>query len=61
MRHVAEGKGDKKANAIWVEGDGGAGEWIWEVVQGEGMWVGVGEEERFGSGYKLKVMPCFCT
>merc|ERR1719278_156758 len=48
--------GGKKANAIWVDGDGGAGEWTWTVGQSGsgGLWVGVAEEARFGPGYQLK-------
>ena len=48
--------GGKKANAIWVEGEGGAGEWTWTVGQSGsgGLWVGVAEEARFGPGYQLK-------
>ena len=48
--------GGKKANAIWVEGEGGAGEWTWTVGQSGsgGLWVGVAEEARFGAGYQLK-------
>ena len=48
--------GGKKANAIWVDGEGGAGQWTWTVGQSGsgGLWVGVAEEARFGAGYQLK-------
>ena len=58
VRHAGAEKGSKKANALWMDGEGGAGQWEWEVVAGEGVWLGVAEEERFGPGYKLKVGHC---
>ena len=49
------GGGDSKGNALWVDGEGGPGEWLWQIEEGSGMWIGVAEEARFGPGYKLKV------
>ena len=48
--------GGKKGNAIWVDGEGGAGQWTWTVGQSGpgGLWVGVAEEARFGPGYQMK-------
>ena len=48
--------GGKKANAIWVAGEGGTGEWTWTLGRSGsgGLWVGVAEEARFGPGYQLK-------
>ena len=49
------GGGDSKGNALWVDGEGGPGEWLWKIEEGSGMWIGVAEEARFGPGYQLKV------
>ena len=49
------GGGDSKGNALWVDGEGGPGEWLWKIEEGNGMWIGVAEEARFGPGYQLKV------
>ena len=48
--------GGKKANAMWVDGQGGAGQWTFTLgSSGQGgVWVGVAEEEMFGPGYQLK-------
>ena len=48
--------GGKKANAMWVDGQGGAGQWTFTLgPSGQGgVWIGVAEEERFGPGYKVK-------
>ena len=48
--------GGKKANAMWVDGQGGAGQWTFTLgPSGQGgVWVGVAEEERFGPGYQVK-------
>ena len=48
--------GGKKANAMWVEGQGGAGQWTFTLgPSGQGgVRIGVAEEERFGPGYKVK-------
>ena len=48
-------EGNSKGNAIWEEGDGGSGEWLWKIEEGCGMWIGVAEESNFGPGYQLKV------
>jgi len=48
------GGGDSKGNALWVDGEGGPGEWLWKIEKGSGMWIGVAEEARFGPGYQLK-------
>lgn len=47
-------EGNSKGNAIWEEGDGGSGEWLWKIEEGCGMWIGVAEESNFGPGYQLK-------
>jgi len=48
--------GGKKANAMWVDGQGGAGQWTFTLgPSGQGgVWVGVAEEGRFGPGYQVK-------
>ena len=51
---MGEGKGEKKGNAMWVDGEGGAGEWRVVVEEGAGVWVGVAEETNFGPGWQLK-------
>jgi len=52
---VSFGGGSGKANAIYAGGDvSGVACWEFEVKAGQGMWVGLGTEENFGSGYKLK-------
>ena len=50
------GGGDSKGNALWEEGEGGSGEWVWRIEEGAGMWIGVAEEAKFGPGYQLKVI-----
>jgi len=54
VKYVGTEAGDKKGNAIWMDGEGGPGEWSFSIVGGQGMWVGVAEEAKFGAGYKLK-------
>ena len=53
-----EVKGDTKANAIWIESGEemkeGARSWRISIKSGKGMWIGLGTEERFGPGYRLK-------
>jgi len=51
---VGTESGDNKGNAIWVDETGGSGEWIWTVLEGASMWVGVAEEGNFGPGYAMK-------
>ena len=45
-------KGDTKANAMWMEQESTC--WRFEVKSGNGMWVGVALEEKFGAGYGMK-------
>lgn len=54
VRYVGPDKGECHGNAIWLDGDGCNGEWVWTVVEGSGMWLGLGEKDKFGSGYKMK-------
>jgi len=54
VRYVGTESGDNKGNAIWVDETGGSGEWIWTVLEGASMWVGVAEEGNFGPGYAMK-------
>ena len=53
-----EVKGDTKGNAIWIDsGDEikeGSRSWRFTIGSGKGMWIGLGTEERFGPGYRLK-------
>ena len=53
-----EVKGDTKGNAIWMDsGDEikeGSRSWRFTIGSGKGMWTGLGTEERFGPGYRLK-------
>ena len=47
---------EKKGNAIWIDDRVGEGVYCWSfnISGGSRMWIGVGTEEKFGSGYKLK-------
>lgn len=53
---AAGGKGDSKANAILTGDDLKAGitSWEFDIKEGQGMFVGLGTQENFGAGYKLK-------
>jgi len=58
VKLVTEGRGDSKANAMWIdssdEADSGTSVWRLQMTGGGGMWVGVATEDRFGPGYSLK-------
>jgi hypothetical protein len=56
---VTESTTDSKFNALWKEGDDGgavAGEhyWLVKVLRGDGVWVGLSSETKFGPGYRCK-------
>mmetsp|Transcript_2632 Transcript_2632/g.6909 ORF Transcript_2632/g.6909 Transcript_2632/m.6909 type:complete len:302 (-) Transcript_2632:353-1258(-) len=55
---VGEAKGSSKFNAMWKEEGGGAtaGEHFWQlkVLAGDGLWVGLSSEAKFGSGWRCK-------
>jgi len=54
--HGGAGGSEKKGNAMWMDEKVGEGVhcWCFDIISGGGMWVGVGTEENFGPGYKLK-------
>lgn len=54
VRFVGPDKGEYHGNAIWLDEDGYNGEWVWTVLEGSKMWLGVGEKDKFGPGYKMK-------
>ena len=58
VRLVAEGRGDSKANAMWVEASEADTCAIWrlKVTEGDGIWAGVCTEDRFGAGWALKAL-----
>jgi len=53
-----EVKGDTKGNAIWMDsGDEikeGYRSWRFNIGSGKGTWIGLGTEDKFGPGYRLK-------
>ena len=56
VKHGGAVGAEKKGNAIWMDKQEGEGVhcWTFDISGGSGMWIGVGTEENFGSGYKLK-------
>eukprot|EP00091_Calanus_sinicus_P015661 TRINITY_DN34159_c0_g1_i1.p1 TRINITY_DN34159_c0_g1~~TRINITY_DN34159_c0_g1_i1.p1 ORF type:complete len:103 (-),score=34.39 TRINITY_DN34159_c0_g1_i1:135-443(-) len=56
VKHGGAVGAEKKGNAIWMDDKVGEGVhcWSFEISGGKGLWIGVGTEENFGSGYKLK-------
>jgi len=56
VKHGGAAGSEKKGNAIWMEDDAGDGVYCWSfnIQGGKSMWIGVGTEDNFGSGYKLK-------
>eukprot|EP00092_Neocalanus_flemingeri_P021705 GFUD01023543.1.p1 GENE.GFUD01023543.1~~GFUD01023543.1.p1 ORF type:complete len:292 (+),score=99.40 GFUD01023543.1:312-1187(+) len=56
VKHGGAVGSEKKGNAMWMEDNSGEGVqcWNFDITGGKGMWVGVGTQENFGSGYKLK-------
>lgn len=55
VSHGGAGGSEKKGNAILECGSvEGVCCWEFEVTGGEGLWVGVGTQENFGPGYKMK-------
>jgi len=56
VKHGGAAGSEKKGNAIWMEDDAGDGVrcWSFDVQGGKSMWIGVGTEDNFGPGYKLK-------
>jgi len=57
VKHGGAAGSEKKGNAIWMEAGQvgeGAQAWSFDITGGKEMWLGVGTEENFGSGYKLK-------
>ena len=57
VRLVAEGRGDSKANAMWVEASEADTCAIWrlKVTEGDGIWAGVCTEDSFGAGWALNI------
>ena len=54
---VTEGRGDSKANAMWVEaGEVPCAIWRLKVTEGDGIWAGVCTEDSFGPGWALKAL-----
>lgn len=55
---VAESKGGSKCNAMWRGEDAGVSEgthcWAFRVLAGDGLWVGLTTEAKFGPGWKCK-------
>eukprot|EP00091_Calanus_sinicus_P025263 TRINITY_DN9537_c0_g1_i1.p2 TRINITY_DN9537_c0_g1~~TRINITY_DN9537_c0_g1_i1.p2 ORF type:complete len:121 (-),score=42.00 TRINITY_DN9537_c0_g1_i1:463-825(-) len=47
---------EKKGNAMWMDEKVREGVhcWSFDIVGGNGMWLGVSTDENFGPGYKLK-------
>jgi len=49
-----EKSGDAKCNAMWVDDGQQEGFWRFSIEHGEGMWIGVTLDDKFGPGYRLK-------
>jgi len=56
VKHGGAAGSEKKGNAMWMDDNVGEGIHCWnlDVSGGKGMWIGVGTQENFGSGYKMK-------
>merc|ERR1712106_1257096 len=56
LKHGGAAGSEKKGNAMWMDDKVGEGVhgWSFDISGGSGMWIGVGTEENFGAGYKLK-------
>jgi len=56
VKFEGAGGSEKKGNAIWMDENAGQGVhcWSFDISGDSGLWIGVGTEEKFGSGYKLK-------
>ena len=53
---VTEGRGDSKANAMWVEAsEVPSAIWRLKVTEGDGIWAGVCTEDSFGAGWALNI------
>ena len=47
--------GSPNFNAIWIdEVESSVAVWRFNIHQGQGIWIGVGTEDRFATSYRIK-------